>query len=885
MIATASAILVSLPDQSRGANITSKAAGGNWHTNATWVGNKVPVEGDNVTIANGATVTIDNPGHANNVTIGSGSGATATLKWSSTTDVLLEATGSVTIATNGVFKCANTGVVSHWGLIVGGDLINNGVLDFCTNNGANTAAIRFTGAGNNIFSGTGPITDVSDVEVNKGNSTATGLVMNPVNFSIRDSTTGGPQTRFLTLKGGLLKISGTFTITTQFFGATPGVGAGAGLWFDNPNFTVEGYAGGNFPSNGYLRFSQGTLTVGAATGDYMNISGGVFIMESGTINVAGYLNADYFAAVTISGGTINVATVGNDTTSPSFSAYDNFTMTRGAINVVHANSGPSPYDYFVSPNASLTGGTVHFGPGTPTAAKFYASGAVYDLAIDNVNPNTSLVIKPGDFTILHDATIPSSATVDLRYGNLIIKSNTLTNNGSIVSTIDPNYPYSVPVGILSFVGETGQTNLGSGSANVPGLQIDNPGGLTLGSSLNGVTTTRLTFLRGGMVNANKLTIGNGGNVPCGIQYGQPWGTVTVGNFDVAPVFDLGTGGLSVVYEKEPIARTTSFEIPPTRQLANFTIRNVNGATLAGGDLTIGPAAAGGSQLVLNGNLVTNGNTVIIDPAATVAAADYGYVVGTLRKTFVNPGDSRTFEVGTANGYSPLDVTSGNGPATLTVYATSTQEPHSADPHRFKRYWTIAAPSNFSADLTFHFFSDETEAGPLYNRTYSVSRYNGSWTVFPTTMTDSSNRNPKVTGVSPLNGNWTLIEVDSDGDGIPDWYENLMGFNPNDPSDANADFDGDGMSNLAEYLSSTNPKDAKDVLRVTSAALNPSGFVISFPVVGNRTYRIEYKNSLDDAAWLSLSDYYAQYTGTGQVTDTSLAGRSQRFYRVRYLGPL
>jgi hypothetical protein len=153
------------------------------------------------------------------------------------------------------------------------------------------------------------------------------------------------------------------------------------------------------------------------------------------------------------------------------------------------------------------------------------------------------------------------------------------------------------------------------------------------------------------------------------------------------------------------------------------------------------------------------------------------------------------------------------------------------------------------------------------------------------MTDSSNRNPKVTGVSPLNGNWTLIEVDSDGDGIPDWYENLMGFNPNDPSDANADFDGDGMSNLAEYLSSTNPKDAKDVLHVTSAALNASGFVISFPVVGNRTYRVEYKNSLDDAAWLPLSDYYAQYTGTGQVTDTSLAGRKQRFYRVRYLGPL
>ncbi|HTS19719.1 MAG TPA: Ig-like domain-containing protein [Verrucomicrobiae bacterium] len=47
------------------------------------------------------------------------------------------------------------------------------------------------------------------------------------------------------------------------------------------------------------------------------------------------------------------------------------------------------------------------------------------------------------------------------------------------------------------------------------------------------------------------------------------------------------------------------------------------------------------------------------------------------------------------------------------------------------------------------------------------------------------------------------DIDSDHDGLPDWWEVLHGTNPNSPpgdfSDANADPDGDGYSNLEDYL--------------------------------------------------------------------------------------
>jgi len=66
-----------------------------------------------------------------------------------------------------------------------------------------------------------------------------------------------------------------------------------------------------------------------------------------------------------------------------------------------------------------------------------------------------------------------------------------------------------------------------------------------------------------------------------------------------------------------------------------------------------------------------------------------------------------------------------------------------------------------------------------------------------TVADTSNRRIQLF-------DYDLANVDSDGDGIPDWWELEHGLNPYDPSDALLDFDGDGLSNLREYGLGTDP---------------------------------------------------------------------------------
>lgn len=52
-------------------------------------------------------------------------------------------------------------------------------------------------------------------------------------------------------------------------------------------------------------------------------------------------------------------------------------------------------------------------------------------------------------------------------------------------------------------------------------------------------------------------------------------------------------------------------------------------------------------------------------------------------------------------------------------------------------------------------------------------------------------------------------LDSDLDGMPDWWELKYGLDPNDPSDANGDLNGDGYTNIEKFINGIDPETKVD----------------------------------------------------------------------------
>jgi hypothetical protein len=121
--------------------------------------------------------------------------------------------------------------------------------------------------------------------------------------------------------------------------------------------------------------------------------------------------------------------------------------------------------------------------------------------------------------------------------------------------------------------------------------------------------------------------------------------------------------------------------------------------------------------------------------------------------------------------------------------------------------------------------------------------------------------------------------DTDGDGIPDAWESQYGLNPNNPADANQDPDADGMSNSQEYIAGTSPIDAGSRLQIlTVQNLSANNARLTFVAVSNKTYTVQFKNSLNDPAWSRLLDLSAAPTNRLMTIDSAVPG-TNRFYRL------
>jgi len=120
-------------------------------------------------------------------------------------------------------------------------------------------------------------------------------------------------------------------------------------------------------------------------------------------------------------------------------------------------------------------------------------------------------------------------------------------------------------------------------------------------------------------------------------------------------------------------------------------------------------------------------------------------------------------------------------------------------------------------------------------------------------------------------------ADTDGDGIPDWWEDHYFSGPTN-CNPTANADSDAQNNLEEYIAGTNPTNAASFFSLTNITSAATGFVVQWdPSISNREYSVIWTDDLrsNNSTSLISGIDYPQNSYTDTVHNTEGAG----FYEI------
>jgi hypothetical protein len=195
----------------------------------------------------------------------------------------------------------------------------------------------------------------------------------------------------------------------------------------------------------------------------------------------------------------------------------------------------------------------------------------------------------------------------------------------------------------------------------------------------------------------------------------------------------------------------------------------------------------------------------------------------------------------------------------------------------KLYNCCSLPDSFdTAGVTNDPAFVNTAAGDFHLQSNSPCINSGN-NAFVTTATDLDG-NPRIVGGTVDIG---AYEYQTSVSKISYAWLQQYGLPINTNTDT-ADPDGDGMDNYQEWIAGTNPTNALSVLEMLNPTPtnNPSGLVVSWESVSNRTYFLQSGTNLGtQPAFSTIQNNIVGQAGTTSFTDTTATNDGPFFYRV------
>jgi hypothetical protein len=155
-------------------------------------------------------------------------------------------------------------------------------------------------------------------------------------------------------------------------------------------------------------------------------------------------------------------------------------------------------------------------------------------------------------------------------------------------------------------------------------------------------------------------------------------------------------------------------------------------------------------------------------------------------------------------------------------------------------------------------------------------YTVSFNPVPYYKTPRSQTNTLPAGASlVVHGDYLI--VDTNGNCLPDaWEQQYWGTNGSNHN-CYTDGDSDGFTDLAEFLAGTNPTLGSSRLRVLGISADTHGVTLIWPSVAGRDYQVQ--GTPDFVNWLPLTAWTQASTGLTSVTLPLPTTGPPRFYRI------